>query len=335
MSSRLSRVNSDIRIGVVGPSVEDDFAANILDGLAELQVTAMSLGESIPPSTGKRTRAVARLLMLDSRLGPLIERSVVRRARENEVDLVITVVSLTPVTIRALRATGTRVALWFPDHVANLGALWMFDAPYDGLFFKDPGLVRRLNALLNLPVHYLPEACNPRIHRPVESTEAAGKVAVVGNLHPIRARLLERLLSDNFPIAIYGAPKHAGLHQSLRPFHTGRYVRGLEKSAVFCSAAAVLNNLHPAEMEGVNCRLFEATAAGGAVVCESRRELDNLYDVGREVLSFGTYDELTHALRSLLDDDVLARRLGAAGSRRARNTHSYAERLTTLIALVS
>ena len=322
-------------IGVVGPAAEDDFAANILAGLADLGVSAMSLGQPTPAIPGRRTRALAHTLSRDPRLGPLIERGIVRRAKDHNVDLVITVVSLSPETVRALRGSGVRVALWFPDHVANLGALWMFDAPYNGLFFKEPALVRRLNSMLELPVHYLPEACNPWIHRRIESDECRGKVAVVGNLHPIRARLLERLASDGIPLAIYGPAHHSSLHPSLRPFHSGRYVRGLEKSAVFYSAAAVLNNLHPAEMEGMNCRLFEATAAGGAVVTEHRAELENLFDVGAEVLAFGSYKELLDALHSLLSNNINGRKLGEAASRRSLANHSYTERLQILLDLVT
>lgn len=318
-------------VGVIGPNEEDDFAANILAGFADLGIDAVSFGEPAPPIPGRRAQALAQTLRRDPRLGPLLERTVIRRASDHKVDLIITVVSLRPETIRALRSTGARVALWFPDHVANLGALWMFDAPYDGLFFKEPALVRRLNALLDLPVHYLPEACNPRIHRPIESTEAAGKVAVVGNLHPIRARLLERLAADGIPLAIYGPAHHSALHRSLRPFHAGRYLRGLEKSAVFCSAAAVLNNLHPAELEGMNCRMFEATAAGGALVSEHRPELENHFEVGTEVLAFRSYEELVVSLRSLLDDHRHGRRLGAAASQRAHAEHTYAQRLEVLL----
>lgn len=323
-----------VRVGVVGPQAEDDFATNILAGLEDLGVPAVSLGQPAQPIPGRRTRAIAQTLRRDPRLGPLFERGIVRRAQENEVDVVLTVMSLTPDTVRALRSTGARVALWFPDHVANLGALWMFDAPYDGLFFKEPALVRRLNALLSLPLHYLPEACNPRIHHPVDSSEASGKVVVVGNLHPIRARLLKRLASDGVPLAIYGSPAHVSLHQSLSSFHSGRYVRGLEKSAAFCSAAAVLNNLHPAEMEGMNCRLFEATGAGGAVVSEHRPELENLFEVGGEVLGFRSYDELVEALRLLLNDHARGRELGAAASRRALADHSYSKRMTKLLDLL-
>ena len=323
-----------IRVGVVGPTAEDDFASNIVAGLDELGIPAVALGEPTPPTLGPRSRIVAQTLRRDPRLGPLIERGIVGRARENQVDVVITVMSLRPETVRALKSNGSRVALWFPDHVANLGALWMFDAPYDGLFFKEPALVRRLNALLELPVHYLPEACNPLIHRPVESSEATGKVVVVGNLHPIRARLLERLAADGVQLAIYGSPAHAKLYESLAPFHTGRYVRGLEKSAVFSSAAAVLNNLHPAEMEGMNCRLFEATAAGGAVVSEHRPELEAFFDVGSEVLAFRSYEELVDELRALMEDGARSRSLGLAASRRSLGQYTYAKRLRALLDLV-
>lgn len=320
-----------VRIGVVGPADEDDFASNILSGLDALGLSGISLGQPTASAFGRRSEAAVQFLRRDPVLGPVIEQGVVRRACELDVSLVITVQSLRPETVRSLRVKGKQVALWFPDHVANLGALWMFDAPYNGLFFKEPGLVRRINSLLKLPVHYLPEACNPRIHRPVDSSEAQGKVVVIGNLHPIRARLLERLATDDIPLAIYGPPAHARLHPALASMHTGRYVRGLEKSAAFCSAAAVLNNLHPAEMEGMNCRLFEAAAAGGAVVSEYRKELGSLFDIGREVLAFQCYDELSAHLRSLLTDPALSRSLGEAASRRSLGNYTYAQRLEMLL----
>jgi spore maturation protein CgeB len=310
---------------------EDDFAANILDGFTALKIPAMGLGAPTPGVFGRRARVLMQTLRRDPRVGPRLEQGIVQRAREHEVELVVTVVSLRPETVRALNAGGAQVALWFPDHVANLGALWMFDAPYSGLFFKEPVLVRRLNAMLDLSVHYLPEACNPLIHRPVESDEAAGKVAVVGNLHPIRARLLERLVEDGVPLMIYGPPAHRHLQSSLAPFHTGRYVRGTEKSAVFGSAAAVLNNLHPAEIEGVNCRLFEATAAGGAVVAEYRSELSNMFELETEVKGFRSYDGLKGILRTLLDDPASGAALGRAASKRSLEDYTYAKRLANLL----
>ena len=61
-------------------------------------------------------------------------------------------VSLMPSVVSRLRGYGARVAFWFPDHVANIGRQLMLLAPYDALFFKEPHLVERLRANLDLPV---------------------------------------------------------------------------------------------------------------------------------------------------------------------------------------
>ena len=321
------------RVGVIGPNDEDDFAANIADGLRDLGRETITLGRASAPTLPGPAGTAVQMLGAHRRIAPHLERKVVRRAVDAGVDVAITVTSLHPATVHALQQNGIRTALWFPDAVSNLGPLWMFSAPYDGVFFKEPALVDRLRSLLTLPVHYLPEACNPGIHRLPETLDAAvaGKVVVVGNLHPIRARLLERLSADGVPLAIYGNPRDKERNPSLARFHTGSYVRGVAKSAVFRSAAAVLNNLHPAEIDGMNCRLFEATASGGAVISEWRRELPKLFDIGSEVLAFENYDELLERLRFAIEHPEEMRTLGDAASRRAHGEHTYAHRLTDLL----
>jgi spore maturation protein CgeB len=321
-------------IGVIGPSSEDDFAANVADGLLSMDFTPHCLGPANPQWLSGRALALARVARRDPRVSSLMERPVLSSIQQRGIKLVITVVALDPRTVETLARQGVQVVLWFPDAVSNLGTLRMFDAPYTGLFFKEPWLVRHLNSLIRLPVHYLPEACNPRIHRPVEGGGSSGKVVVVGNLHPIRARLLERLVDDGVPIEIFGDPRHAQRYESLAPYHSGRYVRGVDKAAVFRSAAAVLNNLHPAEIEGVNCRLFEATACGGAVVTEYREALPRLFEPGAEVYAFDNYDQLLLQLRTLVMDPTSALELRAAASHRALQDHTYAQRLRSMLELL-
>lgn len=324
-----------MRVGVIGPNREDDFAFNILDGLRSLGIDCFSLGDTVRSLPGRPIRALARTAQGDPRIGPLLERHLVAQAKSDDIDLVVTVVSLRPETVAALARAGVRSALWFPDHVANLGPLWMFDAPYDGIFFKEPALVRRVQALTQLRIHYLPEACNPRIHRPVElDPDVSRAVVIIGNVHPIRARLLERLAGDGVPLRIYGNPQHRNLYDGLRRFHTGRYVRGLEKSRAFGEAGVVLNNLHPAEIEGMNCRLFEATTAGGAVLSEHRSELPDLFDVGSEVRSFADYRGLREQIDELLSSPAVGSALGEAASRRAHADHTYEARLHRMLELL-
>lgn len=330
-----------MKVSVVGPSNVDDFAYNIADGLRRMGHEASLAGSFRARQRfgylGKAWSVARDLATRDPRYGMLLEKPKVRGILAGRPDLVITVESLRPDLVAELTSAGVPVVLWFPDHVSNLGALWMFAAPYRATFFKEPVLVDRVSSLTGLPVHYLPEACNPALHSiPEGPVPKTGKVAVVGNYYATRVRLLERLHDDGVPLELYGSPFPPFMrNHPLAPLHTGRYVRGAEKARVFRSASAVLNNLHPAEIDGVNCRLFEATACGAAVVCEDRPVLDSLYERAVEVEVFSEYESLLRILHGLLNDAEYSRALGDAASLRAITDHTYEARLRTIFEVIS
>jgi spore maturation protein CgeB len=94
---------------------------------------------------------------------------------------------------------------------------------------------------------------------------------------------------------------------------------------------AVLNNLHPAEDAGMNCRLFEAAASGAVVVTEERVGLRDLFAPGEEVLTFDTYDGLVTTLRGLLGDSAVGLPVADAAASRAHREHTYEHRLTSIL----
>jgi len=232
-----------------------------------------------------------------------------------------------------LERRGIATVLWFPDAISNLGALWMFRAPYSAMFFKEPALVRTLRATYGYNAHYLPECCDPEIHKP-QLGERLNSIAVVGNMYATRVRLLDQLHSDGIPLALYGTSSPLIAGTSLQSMHVGKYLRGIEKAKVFHNSIAVLNNMHPAEIEGVNARLFEATACGAITVSEFKSELPKMFDLDREVLAFRTYDELLSTLRGLVAGELGGREIGDAASRRCHSDHTYGQRLETLIEVV-
>jgi spore maturation protein CgeB len=292
----------------------------------------IALGSATPRTGG---RVLNPLVQLGARaslsFGERLQRGIVARARDFGTELVITIdAELLPRTVSDLRARGARVALWFPDALSNLGRQLMFVAPYDLVCFKDPALVERTRRLLDLPVQYLPEACNPSWHRPPDRASRESAIVVVGNMYPTRVRLLERLAKAGIPLRLYGPPWARWLHSpDLQKAYTGRYVAREEKALVFRSAAAVLNTLHPSEMESLNCRLFEAAGCGGAVLSERRPELDKCFE-SDEVASFTTFDELVDQARTLLADHDGARAMGNRASARAHRDHTYSARLSEL-----
>jgi len=327
-------VGGGVRVGVIGPVGRDSFAENILDCLPSVGADPASLGPAVPRLShraGAATLAVARLA--SDRLDLAYQRRLVAAAERAEVSLVLSVDrTLLPATVRELRRRGIQVCLWFPDHVANLDRQRMLLGDYDALFFKDPLLARRLSDVLGLPAHYLPEACNPARHRPPTSAPELPCVVFVGNMYGARARLIWQLLDRGVEVRVYGKPITRWLRDPrLAGCHAGRYVVGEEKAAVFRGARAVINALHPAEMQSVNCRLFEATACGGTVLCERRETLPQLFDEDREILAFSTFDELLALIKQCADDPVAARAVGDAASLRSHREHTYQHRLAALL----
>ncbi|NEE00182.1 CgeB family protein [Phytoactinopolyspora halotolerans] len=323
-----------VHIGLIGGNRPDGFQENISDSLECMGHRTSYLGSTVATRTGPVGGKVAALAR--SALPGLATRShqrLVKAALDRECDAVITVQGdLSPEAVLELRRNGVPAALWFPDAVCNLGRQRMLVAPYRALFFKDPLLVRRLRDTLELPVWYLPQACNPRRHRPLGDAGAERSLVVVGNVYPSRLMLLRRLHESGIPLVVYGA-RPAGWQGDLLPhqLHAGHPVFREDKARVFRTAAAVLNNLHPAEMHGVNLRLFEATAAGAAVLCERRPVLKDLFDLDAEVAPFGDVAELVGRARELLESPDRARSVGDAASLRAHAEHTYEHRLPTIL----
>lgn len=323
-----------MHIGLISGGRPDGFGENVGDALARMGHQVSHLGSTTVTRRGRIGNHAAALAR--SALPALAERShrrLVRVALDRRCDAVITVQGdLSPEAVAQLRRNGVPVALWYPDAVCNMGRQRALLAPYSALFFKDPLLVRRLRDMLDAPVEYLPQACNPRRHRPVGEAATNRAIAVVGNLYPSRLVLLRRLHEAGIPLVVYGAAARGWDHGLVPPhLHAGRAVFREEKARVFRTAAAVLNNLHPAEMHGVNLRLFEATGAGAAVLCEQRPVLADLYDPGTEVLPFGDFGDLVEQARDLLAAPDLARKVGDAASRRAHTEHTYEHRLPAIL----
>ncbi len=326
------------RIGVIGPVGPDRFAENVGDALQRLGHVVTQLGPARPRRRGRlidRTAALARQAL--PRLEEHAQDRIVRAALGADCEIIINVDSaLAPSVVTRLRSSGARVAFWFPDHVANLARQYMLLAPYDALFFKEPWLTGRLRAMLDLPVYYLPQACNPRWHRPIAPAGTESCLVIAGTMYPSRVRLLDRLIAKGIPLRLYGAgfPRWIG-ETAARAVHTGRIVTCEEKARVFRSAAGVLNTMHPAEVSGVNVRLFEAAGCGAAVLTEFRPTVPELFAVGKEILAFHDFDELIEQATRLLSEPDLTARLGDAAAQRAHRDHTYDLRVTAILEKLS
>jgi spore maturation protein CgeB len=327
-----------MHVGVIGPWSPDYFADNIGDALQRTGHRVTQLGS---PRARHRLKLAGSLAQIARqglpRLDERAQRHIVKAAVAAGCEVVLNLdASLTPDAVTRMKRADMRVAFWFPDHVANLGRQFMLLSPYDALFFKEPYLVERLRANLDMPIYYLPQACNPRWHRPLTPAGTEPYLVIAGNMYPSRVRLLDRLIAKGIPLKLYGGgfPRWIG-DAPARQAHTGRTVFREDKARTFRSAAGVLNTMYPAEIAGVNARLFEAAGCGAAVLTEFRRTVPELFNVGEEVLVYHDFDDIVDQASRLLNEAGLTERIGDAAARRAHREHTYDLRVTAILEKLS
>jgi len=233
------------------------------------------------------------------------------------------------------RRTNAQVAMWFPDSLANFGRGFFMNAPYDGLFFKDPYILHALGDVLKSPVYYLPECFNPARHCLPE--EAIGQdatyrcdITTAGNSHSWRVAFYKNL--SDYDVKLWGNPAPLWMAPgAVAGMHQGRPVYNHEKVRAFRGAKIVVNNLQYSEIWGLNVRSFEAAGAGAFQMVDWRPGLCQLFEDGRELITFRSMADLKQKIDYWLPREAERRAIAEAGMRRAHTEHTYALRLSLLL----
>jgi spore maturation protein CgeB len=233
------------------------------------------------------------------------------------------------------RRTNAQVAMWFPDHFGTMGRGYFMNAPYDGLFFKDPYIVYILGAVLSSPAYYLPECFNPEMHwLPKEAIGSDPSyqcdITTAGSQQSWRVAFLKHLTDYN--VKLWGNP--APLWMPTGPvakMYQGWAVHNHEKVRAFRGAKIVVNNLYCGEVWGVNVRSFEAAGAGAFQMVDWRPGLSHLFEDGKELITFRSMADLKQKIDYWLPREAERRAIAEAGMRRAHAEHTYALRLSLLL----
>ncbi|HEY3488863.1 MAG TPA: glycosyltransferase [Candidatus Deferrimicrobiaceae bacterium] len=246
---------------------------------------------------------------------------------------------LWPGEVRELRRrAGAPVAMWFPDAMVNLRRAFFMTAPYDAAFFKEPYLVRVLDGVVTPPVFYLPECFNPAAYELAETDGEAGNfqcdIATAGTQHSWRVSVFRHLAG--YDVRIWGGKPPLWMDPNpVAEMYRGRPVFGREKARVFRGAKIVLNSLHYGEVWGLNARLFEVAGIGAFQMVDWRPGLGQLFEDGRELVSFRGIPDLKRKIDWWLPRDEERRAVAEAGMRRAHAEHTYRHRLKLLLATLA
>jgi spore maturation protein CgeB len=110
---------------------------------------------------------------------------------------------------------------------------------------------------------------------------------------------------------------------------------GLEMFRLLASARTVLNrHIGAAGQYANNMRLYEATGVGSLLVTDAKKNLPELFEPGREVVTYTGSDELVAQVQRYLADEDARREIAAAGQARTLRDHTYAVRMRELATIL-
>ena len=322
-----------LRVLVVGRRGADSFANNICDSARELQWRVEHVDDEMLIDVPARRVLTRKVVHRVGRIAPrLFLERVRRRMTEFRPDLVlVTYDTLDPEVVSKLRTESRSLfCFWYPDHIANFTRQWALTASYDRVYFKDPYIVERFRPVLGTRVAYLPEACRTA-QEPAPGSPVVDRIAVVGDIYPYRVLFLEALYAAfGSRLEVYGSWRSPSGPAASAYKRT--YITGSKKTTVFRSSAVNVNTLHPGEVVGGNCRLFEIAGAGGLQVAEFRPGIPSLFVPEKEIALYRSQDELIDLCQYYLDNPAAGREMGDAAYRRANTEHTYPNRLLTIAA---
>ena len=168
-------------------------------------------------------------------------------------------------------------------------------------------------------------------HRPYDVVFVGG---VNPQVHAKGTAMLTRL-AERRPVDVwgYGADALPNGSPLLERYHGEAWGRDMYR-ALAGARVAINRHIDVAEGHANNMRLFEATAMGAMLLTDAGKGLEDIFEPGREVLTYTSPDDLVEKIEHILAHDDERRAIAAAGQQRTLTDHSFARRMDELVEIL-
>jgi spore maturation protein CgeB len=165
---------------------------------------------------------------------------------------------------------------------------------------------------------FFPEAAHPDVHRPVDSSYDFD-VSFVGACYGWRPRFIDELKRHGVRVECFGSgwPNGALSDEEM--------VRLYSRSRINLGFGGIGYSRRLMCLKG---RDFEVPMSGGLYLTQHNPELDLVFDVGREIVTYRDERDCAGKIRQLLAQPEEARRIREAGRARCLRDHTYEARWT-------
>jgi glycosyltransferase involved in cell wall biosynthesis len=255
------------------------------------------------------------------------------RAFEPDVVYVQNLRALPPDVLRALRKRTRMLAGQVASELPPPESLRLFQL----VLTSFPHYVPRLRAL-GVDAEYLRIGFDPRVLERLGRSGPRAGVVFVGSLRRGRHGANELLAraAERVPVDFHGYGVEEWPDGSIVRARYRGEAWGLDMYRVLAGAQIALNrHIDAAEDSANNMRLYEATGVGTLLVTDAKENLRDLFEPGREVLTYTDEDELVEAVRRILSDDDERNAIARAGQERTLREHTYAQRMRELAEILA
>lgn len=216
-----------------------------------------------------------------------------------------------------------------PDALTTFEQQQLFVEPYDIYFTKDPYIVHFMRDNMKLNVYHYNEAFNSRSHYKPDipkfkcEEEVGIDVMTYGSLYPYRCRMLKHVLNAGINLKIFGLKPLRFYDTALDSAFQNRYIVGEEKAKLLYGSKIVFNQMHYAEIEGVNCRFFETNGAGAFQISDYKPILKDILPIDPELVTFKNIDDAIEKMKYYLNNPDKRYEISSTVYEWFKNRYSY------------
>ena len=190
--------------------------------------------------------------------------------------------------------------------------------------------------LKGIPAESIRLGFEPRVLSRLKDGERKIPISFVGSFHPVhstRVAWLEYLCSMCEVKVWSPHTNHLSASSPILRFHVGS-AWGIEMYQVLRDSLLTLNHHGNVGPYANNLRLFEATGVGTLLITDWKENLHEIFDPGKEVVSYRTPEECVEMVQYYLARDEEREAIACAGQQRTLRDHTYHRRMSELVDIV-
>jgi spore maturation protein CgeB len=245
-------------------------------------------------------------------------------------------------TVRAIKARGIKTALWTIDPPRNFNPIVKVAPFYDFIFTGGSEAYEILQKYNITNLYFLPFACDPEFHKPVEVSKEERKVyqndiVFIGSYYLNRFKILEGL--SDFDLGVWGPywnkiSYNSKLRKCIRKTEGVSY----KEWCKIYSAAKIALMIHYQD-EGTLCyqaspKIYEIMACRTFLLSDNQRDVVRLFEPGKQLDVFTDIKELKKKLVHYLDNPQKRESIAELGYQEVIAKHTYHHRLKEMFNII-